>query len=596
MEAILFCGLSVGAWITIAVILIMFGVMIFTKLPADLVFMGGMTALFVSGVLSAKEALAGFSSTSVVTIGVLFVVIAGLVHTGFIQWIVKYVLGVPGSYPKAIVRLMLPVAALSSFLSNTTVVALFLNVVKVWAKKLKIAPSKLLIPLSYASGMGGVCTLIGTPPNLIVSGFYMSDTGTHLNIFTTTLPGLFCLVVGVLSVLALRRLLPNRKSPEDSFEATSEYTVELLVPTECESVGKTVEEAGLKNVNGGHLIEIVRFDREIISPVPADEYVLGGDRLVYSGQIDEILNLKKTHGLANATHHLFSLNEVDKNRKLRTASVEAGSSLIGKRMSETNFEDENEMVLVAVARKGERIDECPREIALKFGDTLLLETAVSTKLANEAASKARIRFFDSEEIPNIGKQTIVSAMIMLAMVLLSTFDIIPLLQSCFLAAFAMIVAKCCTVDQARDSIDWSILMIFAGSVCLGTAIEKTGIATQLVNGILNVCGTNPYVVLSCICFVATFITEFISNTACAAMFYPIAYHAAVTLNANPLTFCIALMIAVSSSFATPIGSPTHMLVYGVGGYRFTDFMKIGLLMNFIILAANIFIVTLLFPM
>lgn len=596
MEAILFCGLSVGVWITIAVILIMFGVMIFTKLPADLVFMGGMTALFVSGVLSAKEALAGFSSTSVVTIGVLFVVIAGLVHTGFIQWIVKYVLGVPGSYPKAVVRLMLPVAALSSFLSNTTVVALFLNVVKVWAKKLKIAPSKLLIPLSYASGMGGVCTLIGTPPNLIVSGFYMSDTGTHLNIFTTTLPGLFCLVVGVLSVLALRRLLPNRKSPEDSFEATSEYTVELLVPTECESVGKTVEEAGLKNVNGGHLIEIVRFDREIISPVPADEYVLGGDRLVYSGQIDEILNLKKTHGLANATHHLFSLNEVDKNRKLRTASVEAGSSLIGKRMSETNFEDENEMVLVAVARKGERIDECPREIALKFGDTLLLETAVSTKLANEAASKARIRFFDSEEIPNIGKQTMVSAMIMLAMVLLSTFDIIPLLQSCFLAAFAMIVAKCCTVDQARDSIDWSILMIFAGSVCLGTAIEKTGIATQLVNGILNVCGTNPYVVLSCICLVATFITEFISNTACAAMFYPIAYHAAVTLNANPLTFCIALMIAVSSSFATPIGSPTHMLVYGVGGYRFTDFMKIGLLMNFIILAANIFIVTLLFPM
>lgn len=596
MEAILFCGLSVGAWITVAVILIMFGVMIFTKLPADLVFMGGMTALFVSGVLSAKEALAGFSSTSVVTIGVLFVVIAGLVHTGFIQWIVKYVLGVPGSYPKAVVRLMLPVAALSSFLSNTTVVALFLNVVKVWAKKLKIAPSKLLIPLSYASGMGGICTLIGTPPNLIVSGFYMSDTGTHLNIFTTTLPGLFCLVVGVLSVLALRRLLPNRKSPEDSFEATSEYTVELLVPTECESVGKTVEEAGLKNVNGGHLIEIVRFDREIISPVPADEYVLGGDRLVYSGQIDEILNLKKTHGLANATHHLFSLNEVDKNRKLRTASVEAGSSLIGKRMSETNFEDENEMVLVAVARKGERIDECPREIALKFGDTLLLETAVSTKLANEAASKARIRFFDSEEIPNIGKQTIVSAMIMLAMVLLSTFDIIPLLQSCFLAAFAMIVAKCCTVDQARDSIDWSILMIFAGSVCLGTAIEKTGIATQLVNGILNVCGTNPYVVLSCICLVATFITEFISNTACAAMFYPIAYHAAVTLNANPLTFCIALMIAVSSSFATPIGSPTHMLVYGVGGYRFTDFMKIGLLMNFIILAANIFIVTLLFPM
>ena len=179
---------------------------------------------------------------------------------------------------------------------------------------------------------------------------------------------------------------------------------------------------------------------------------------------------------------------------------------------------------------------------------------------------------------------------------LSTFNIIPLLQSCFLAAFAMIITRCCSIEQARNSINWNVLMIFAGSVCLGIAIEKTGIAEAMANGLLNVCGTNPIVVLCAICFLGTFITEFISNTACAAMFYPIAYQAAVTLDVNPLTFCVALMIAVSSSFATPIGSPTHMLVYGVGGYRFTDFMKIGLLMNIIILAANIFIVTLLFPL
>ena len=170
----MFLGLDIFAWITIATILGMFIIMICTKLPADFVFLGGMGVLYVTGVLSMSEALAGFSSNSVVTIGVLFVVIAGLVHTGVLQWIVKYLLGIPRSYSKAIVRLMLPVAGLSAFLSNTTVVALFINVVKIWSKKLKVAPSRLLIPLSYASCMGGICTLIGTPPNLIVSGISRS--------------------------------------------------------------------------------------------------------------------------------------------------------------------------------------------------------------------------------------------------------------------------------------------------------------------------------------------------------------------------------------------------------------------------------------
>lgn len=594
-DTITFLSLTIPAWITVITIVIMFGVMMFTKLPADLVFMGGMGVLFVTGVLSAEEALAGFSSYSVVTIGVLFVVIAGLVHSGVIQWIVRHVLGVPSSYPKAIVRLMIPVAALSSFLSNTTVVALFLNVVKVWAKKLNLAPSRLLIPLSYASGMGGICTLIGTPPNLIISGFYMQDTHTELNIFTTTLPGLFCLLVGILSMLAMRRLLPERKSPDESFEATSEYTVELLVPADCASVGKGVEEAGLLHVRGGHLIEIVRFDKEIISPVPVDEFILGGDRLVYSGRIDEILDLKRTHGLTNATHPVFTLSEIEKGRKLRTATISFGCNLIGEKISQTSFEDENGLVLVAVARRGERIEGSPRDITLKLGDTLLLECPASYKVSSDTV-KNGLRFFDSEDIPNIGNKTLVSSLIMLGMILLSTFNIIPLLQCCFLAAFAMVIARCCSISQARDSINWNILMIFAGSICLGIAIEKTGLATQLAEGILSICGSNPVVVLTCICLVATFITEFISNTAAAAMFYPIAYQSAVALGVNPLTFCIALMIAASSSFATPIGSPTHMLVYGMGGYRFTDFMKIGIWMNLIILAANVFIVTLLFPL
>ena len=589
-----FLGFNLYAWITILTVLSMFTVLLLTKLRADLVFLGAIAILFVTGVLNAKEAFSGFSSTSVVIIGVLFVVVAGLTHTGVLQWIVKHLLGQPESYSKAVIRLMLPVAGLSSFLSNTTVVALFVGIVKMWSKKLGVSPSKLLIPLSYASGMGGVCTLIGTPPNLIISGLYAENTGVAMNVLTTTIPGLFCLFIGVLSIIAMRNLLPDRKAPESAFESTSEYTVELLVPSDNPNIGMTINEAGLNDVRGGNLIEVVHFD-EFVSPAGGDEILMGGDRLIYSGQIDEILELKKTHGLVNADHYVFTLSEIDKNRQLRTAYVTFGSSLIGKAIGNTNFEKDYGLVLVAVARSGKRIEQSPREVVIQAGDTLLLDCPPKLKIDTSSLA-SKLHFFDSDQVPNIGKKTLISTTIMIAMVVLSALNIIPLLQCAFLAAMAMLIFKCCNVDQAMKSINWEILMVFAGSVVLGVAIQKTGIAERLAFGILDVCGDNPIVVMTAICFVGTFITEFISNTAAGAMFFPIMYQAAEKLGYEPFPFLVALMVSVSSSFATPIGSPTHMLVYGPGGYRFSDFMRIGLLMNIIILAANIFIVNIIYPL
>ncbi len=594
MESFIFLGFNLYAWITIVTVLAMFSVMLFTKLRADLVFLGAISILFVTGVLDAKEAFSGFSSTSVVIIGVLFVVVAGLTHTGVLQWIVKHLLGQPDSYSKAVVRLMLPVAALSSFLSNTTVVALFVGIVKMWSKKLNVSPSKLLIPLSYASGMGGVCTLIGTPPNLIISGLYAENTGTAMNVLATTIPGLFCLFIGVLSIIAMRKLLPDRKAPESAFESTGDYTVELLVPSDNPHIGETVQEAGLNVVKGGSLIEVVHFD-EMISPATTDEVVMGGDRLIYAGQIDEILDLRETHGLVNADHHVFTMSEVDRDRQLRTAYVTFGSSLINTTIGQSTFEKDNNMILVAVSRRGERIRQSPHDVVLRAGDTLLFECPPRVNIHTERLS-SQLHFFDSAELPNIGPKTLISTLIMTAMVVLSALNVIPLLQCAFLAAMAMLIFRCCNVDQAMKSINWEILMVFAGSVVLGVAIQKTGIAERLAFGILDVCGTNPIVVMTAICLVGTFITEFISNTAAGAMFFPIMYEAAEKLGYEPYPFLIALMVSVSSSFATPIGSPTHMLVYGPGGYRFSDFMRIGLLMNFIILAANIFIVNIIYPL
>ena len=500
METIEFLGFSLNAWITIVTVLSMFTVLLFTKLRADLAFLGAIGILYVTGVLDAKEAFSGFSSTSVIVIGVLFVVVAGLTYTGVLQWIVKNLLGQPKTYTKAVARLMLPVAALSSFLSNTTVVALFVGIVKMWSKKLNISPSKLLIPLSYASGMGGVCTLIGTPPNLIISGLYADHTGISMNVLATTIPGLFCLFIGVLSIIAMRRLLPDRKAPESGSEDTAEYTVEMIVPSDNKYIGETLGYAGLLDVKGGRLIKMHHFDNVAV-PINENEFIMGGDHLVFAGQIKEILELQDTHGLV----------------------------------------------------KG-------------------------------------------EEVLNIGPKTLVSTIIMIAMVVISALGVMPLLQCAFLAAAAMLLLRCCTPNQAMKAINWDILMVFAGSVVLGLAIQKTGIAERLAFGILDVCGSNPIVVMTAICFVGTFITEFISNTAAGAMFFPIMYEAAEKLGYEPYPFLIALMISVSSSFATPIGSPTHMLVYGPGGYRFSDYMRIGLLMNLIILAANIFIVNIVYPL
>ena len=590
----MFLGLTLAAWFVIAVVVLVFVLQICTKLPSDFVFLGGMGLLLVSGVIPANAVLGGFSSSTVVLIGALFVVVCGLVHTGFLQWVVRYCLGSPKTYNKAIVRLMLPVAGLSSFLNNTAVVALFTGVVRLWAKKLGIAPSKLLIPLSYASGMGGICTLIGTPPNLLISGFYTKETGIALSIFTPTLVGLFCLVVGVLSVIALSRLLPVRQSPEDALQGTGDYTIELMVPTMSPIVGKTVKEAGLDNVDGGHLVEIIRLDREVITAVDDEEFIFGGDRLIFSGDVEKILLLRDKHQLVNATHHIFSLDEVDANRSLRMVTVGYKSSFIGASMCDTSFEEDNNLVLVAIAREGGVVKGSPREVKMKAGDTLLLECSQRFKV--DSHSKYNLLEIDSASLYKPDMRTLYSSLIMIAMVAVSSLGYLTLLQSAFIAAFAMIACRFCTIEQARESIDWRLLMIFAGSISLGTAIQDTGIAQWISQGILVLCDGSALVALAGICLIGTFITEFTSNTATAAIFFPIAYQTAVNMDANPLTFCVALMVAVSSSFATPIGSPTHMIVYGPGGYRFSDFARIGIPMNFIIWIANLFITLMLFPL
>jgi len=594
VAVILLWGLGIDAWITTATVIAVVGVMLLTKVRTDAVMLIAIGVLFATGVLDAKETCSGFSSGTVVVTGVLAVVMAGLRYTGVLQWMLKHVFGLPDRYPTALLRMMVPVSMLSAFISNTMLTMLFGNVLKRWSRKLSIAPSKLYLPMVYAVQMGGVCTLIGTSTNIIVADLYENATGKTMNIFSILVPGALCLVVGIVFIIAIRRWLPERKAPEEAFEAVFDYTVELLVPSDNPNICKTLGEAGLFHVKGGNLIAIHHFDHDP-SFLSEDEFVMGGDRLVYAGQIDEILELKNTHNLVVSDHPVRSMNEINNNYELRIAFVNFYSKLIGKTISDSMIERENNLILVAVARRGKRIEASPREVELQAGDTLLFECPRKTNSYAEHLAPM-LQFSDFQEVVKIGPNTIVSSLIMTIMMILTALNVVSLLYGTVLAALSMLLFRCCTVNQAMNSISWRALMSLAGSIVLGTAIAKTGIAQKIAIGVISMVGTHPVLIMLGVCLAAMLVTQLVENVAVTAMFFPIMYQAAVQVGYEPAPFLLALMIAANASYSTPIAASPNMLVYGPGGYRFSDYMRVGIPLTIIVTITGVAAVILAYPL
>ena len=593
-DIILLWGLSIDAWITIATVITIIAVMLFTKVRTDAVMLIAIGVLFVTGVLDAKEMCSGFSAGTVVVTGVLAVVMAGLRYTGVLQWMMKHVFGLPDRYQSALLRMMVPIATMSAFMSNTMLTILFGNVLKRWAKKLQIAPSKLYLPMIYAVQMGGVCTLIGTSTNIVVADLYESATGKTMNVFSILVPGALCLVAGIVFIVIMRRWLPDRKAPEEAFEAANDYTVELRVPSDNPNICKTLGEAGLFHVKGGNLIAISHFDHDP-SILSEDEFVMGGDRLVYTGQIDEILELKETHNLVVSDRPIRSMNEINKNYELRIAYVSFYSKLIGKTIGGSTIERDNNVILVAVARRGKRIKAAPREIVLQAGDTLLFECPRKTNTYASNLSSL-LQFADFQEVVKIGPNAIVSSLIMTAMMILTALNVVSLLYGTVLAALAMLLFRCCTINQAMDSISWRALMSLAGSIVLGTAIAKTGIAQKIALAVISMVGTHPILIMLGVCLAAMLITQLVENVAVTAMFFPIMYQAAVQVGYEPAPFLLALMIAANASYSTPIAAAPNMLVYGPGGYRFSDYMRIGIPLTIIVTITGVAAVILAYPL
>jgi di/tricarboxylate transporter len=587
--------MGIEAWLTLAVVVLCVSLLATNRFPSDAVMVGGLTLLLLAGVLRPGEALAGLANEGMVTVAVLYVVVSGLEETGGTAWVSQALLGRPSSVAHAQVRLMAPVAALSAFLNNTPVVAMFIPAVQDWAKRHNIPVSQLMMPLSYAAIAGGTCTLIGTSTNLVVNGLLLKETDTPgLGFFDIAWVGIPTLLMTIaFTILFGRRLLPERQSVVSRMADAREYTVEMLVEPHSPLDGKTIEHAGLRQLPGMYLVEVDR-DGHILAAVSPQTSLRGGDRLVFAGVVESVLDLQKIRGLKPADQ-VFKLHAPRHERCLVEAVVSESFPLLGKSIREGRFRTLYQAAIIAVARNGERIQSKIGDIVPRPGDTLLMETHPSfLERYRNTRDFLLISRLDNSTPPR-HERAWLAVLVMAGMVLLAAFGILSMLEAAMLAAGMMLLLRCTSASSARKSVDWQVLLVIAASFGMGTALEKTGAAHAVAGALLALAGDNPWATLALVFVATSVLTNLITNNAAAALMFPIALAAAARLDVSVLPFAIVIMKAASASFATPIGYQTNLMVLGPGGYRFTDYLRLGVPLTVLTGAITIFIAPLIWP-
>lgn len=564
------------AWLTLAVVVACFATMALTTAAPDIVMSAGLTLLLITGVLLPAEALAGFANQGMLTVAVLYVVVSGLTETGAVGWLVQHVLGRPRRLGEAQARLMLPAAGLSAFLNNTPVVAVFLPAVKVWARRNGLSLSKLLIPLSFASIAGGTCTLIGTSTNLVVNGLLLEQAGeTGLSMFDLAWVGL-PVTAGVLLFLLTvgRRLLPDRDEPLVHGDSLREYMAELVVEPRSPLEGRSIEEAGLRALPGLYLAEIER-DGEVLPAVGPAMRLQSNDRLIFVGAIESVVDLHRIRGLRPATDQVHKLQGDRKDRAFFEAVVSDTCPLVGMTVKAGRFRTRYQAAIIAMARNGERLRGKIGDITLKPGDTLLLEARPGFI---DRFGRLRDFLLVSEvggfHPPNHAGAPI-AVLIILSMILLAATGLLSMLEAALVAAGLMIFSGCTSGRVARQSPDWQVLVVIATSFGIGAALEKSGAAGVLAEQIVHLASGNALATLALVFVATSLLSAIATNNVAAVLAFPIALSAAQAMDLAILPFAITIMVAASASFATPIGYQTNLMVFNSGGYRFADFIRVG---------------------
>lgn len=563
------------AWYTLAVVVATVVALSRDLLPPSGTMLAAAIALMVARVLTPEQALAGFSNTAVITVAALYVLARAVEKTALLQPIVAAVLGAGTGRRRSLARLGASVAA-RGFFNNTPIVATLLPQVSGWAEQRGLSPSRYLIPLSFMTILGGVVTLLGTSTNLIVSGLLQDAGHAPLGMFEITRIGLPVAAAGVVLVIVLAPLvLPDRRpARRDLLEGSREFVVSMSVVPGGPLDGETVESGGLRHLQGVFLVGIDRAG-ELIAPVAPSTELRGGDRLTFAGRVDQVVDLQGKRGLVSAEQRHLAPFATARHTFLE-AVVGAESPLLGRTLAELEFRERYQAAVVAIHRAGQRVGEKLGQVRLKVGDTLLLLAdpgfAERWRDRNDFLVVSRL---GGSPPPSSRKAALVAA-ITLAIVLVNALGVLPLLEAALLGAIALVALGVLSPREARYAVDLDVIVMIAASFALSAAVQRSGLGTR-VAGLLvtGLGGLGPTGVLLGILLAAVALNTFVTNNATAVLVFPIAMSAAAALAIDPRPFALAVAVISSASFLTPVGYQCNTMVYGPGGYRFSDYARLG---------------------
>lgn len=584
------------AWFSLAVVLVILAFLAKEVVQPAIAMAGGMIAVLVTGIVTPAEALAGFGNPAPMTVAALFVLARAVEKTGALTPLVRLTLG-DGSTPRrSLARLVGPTALTSAFLNNTPIVAMLLPEVRSWAKLKGRSVSLFLMPLSFAAILGGVVTLIGTSTNLVVSGLLEATGEPGLGFFEITFVGLpIALIGGLLVVLLGPRLVPARQPVVvDDGEDTRRFVVDMVIEANGAIAERTVEEAGLRNLSGSFLATLER-NGELVAPVAPDTVLHAGDRLRFVGKSDDVLELQALKGLRSAeAGHVRSLNGRD--ARYFEAVIGAESPLVGETLKSADFRSRYQAAVLAIHRAGKRIDAKLGQVDLRVGDTLLLVADAGFRDRWRDRSDFLLVSGTSSVPPRPGRKAIWVGLITLGIILTASLELLPILNVSLIAAVALVGLRILTPGEARAAIDLDVILVIAAAFGVAKAVESSGLAAVIAGGLVDAfAGFGDRGVLLGVVLATVILTALVNNNAAALLMFPIAIAAAQATSIQPRGLAVAVAVAGSVDFLTPIGYQTNTMIYGPGGYRFGDYARLGTPLTVVLMAILVALIPLGWP-
>ncbi|MBC8202846.1 MAG: SLC13 family permease [Planctomycetes bacterium] len=609
--------MTLEAWITLGTIgAIVIALTLKKRIGPDLVMSGGLVVLMLTGVVNWQEATLGFASQPVLMIAALFVVAAALQETGGIELIGRKILGRPAGLVTAQFRMMIPVAVMSAFMNTTPIVAMYLPMVSDWAKRLRIQPSKLFMPLSFSGILGGQGSMIGTGSNLIIIMLFITWWNepptwvADLNIgppsgalafWGAAWIGIPVAIFGMIFiVLTSKWLLPNRTPATQSRIDHRLYEIKMQINKDSAIIGKSIEQAELRGLEGLYLSAIVRDD-QIIHAVTPEIVLFEGDKLIFVGDVESVVDLRKIRGLVPAAKELKDIDGRVITRTMVEAVIAGSSSLVGQKVKDSQFRSTYNGVILSIHRKGRPIKEKIGDIVLEVGDTLLIESDNSfLRTWRHSQDFYLVSQVDNSRTPLHNKAWISLAILGLLIALLtsSTYFGITLIAAVWFCGLLMVLTGCINGPAARQSINIQVLIVIGAAMGIGQAVDRSGLATSASTALLeftNSLNVGSYGTLFTVFVLTSVAAQLMTNFGAAVIMFPIVIGAAEGLGVSPYPFVFTMMAAAGCNFLTPVTYQTNLMVYGPGGYKFMDFPRLGVPLTLLVAIIATTIAPIVFP-